>query len=181
MLIWVCSCMTFQYIGWNIFIIFPNIRGEAWRCTYFGAKLVFIAGIFLKKYPWCIRINFQFHFLVIWSISASILYIIVLKSSASNWCPSDLAMFLKIDPCFGPFGKYKDTKEISMKTVHVSSWFLSNRFQVASYKLRVTSYYLFHELRVKFYVRVTSYYLLHELRVTFYIRVTSYYLLTVTS
>ena len=59
----------------------------------------------------------------------------------------------------------------------IMSGFLTNDLQVASYELRVTSYYLLRELRGFFYMRVTSYYLLHELRVTFYIRVTSYCLM----
>ena len=33
------------------------------------------------------------------------------------------------------------------------------------------------ESRITFYIKVTSYYLLHQLRVNFYLRVTSYYLL----
>ena len=44
-----------------------------------------------------------------------ILCIIAWKAPVSAWSPSELIMFLKIDPqCFGPFGKFQDTKEISM-------------------------------------------------------------------
>ena len=50
LLTWVCSCIMFQYFGWNIFIFCPNFRNQPWRCRYFHAKLEFIAGIFLKKY-----------------------------------------------------------------------------------------------------------------------------------
>ena len=57
------------------------------------------------------------------------------------------------------------------------SGFLTKELRVASYVLRVTSYYLLHEVRVTFSCRVTSfflhiagvtsYYLLHECRVPF--------------
>ena len=63
----------------------------------------------------CMKIYFQFRFLAIWSISASILSIIAWKAPKSTLSPSELAMFLKIDPrCFGPFDKFQDAKEISM-------------------------------------------------------------------
>ena len=52
LLTWVCCCITFQYFGWKIFTSCSNLWGHPWRCAYFGAKLAFIAGIFLKKYPW---------------------------------------------------------------------------------------------------------------------------------
>ena len=109
MLIWVCSCITFQYVGWNIFIFCPNFRDQLWRCTYFDAKLEFIAGTFLRKYPWCMKINFRFYFFAIWSISASILSIIAWKAPISR--KTD-----KMDSwCFGQFGKFQDTKEISRR------------------------------------------------------------------
>ena len=93
----------------------PNSWDQPWRCTYFGAKLAFINGIFLKKYPRCMKIHFQFYFFAIWSISASILSIIAWEALASGWSPSELVMFFKIDPrCFRPFGKFHDTKVISM-------------------------------------------------------------------
>ena len=127
MLTWVCFCMTCN-ISVGTFLYFdPNFWDQTWRCTYCGAKLAFIAGIFLKKYPWYTKIYLQFHFFAIWSTSASILSIIVWKALVSNWSPSELAIFLKIDPrCFGPFGKFQDTKEISMQTARFSR--LSFRF-----------------------------------------------------
>ena len=43
------------------------------------------------------------------------LSILAWKAPASSWFPSDLAMSLKINlQCFGPFGKFQNTKEISM-------------------------------------------------------------------
>ena len=78
--------MTFQYFGWNLkhqvlyHYICPNCRDQSRRCTYFGTKLSFVAGIFLWKYSWCMKIYFQFHFFVIWSISTSILSKIVRKA-----------------------------------------------------------------------------------------------------
>ena len=85
MLTWACSCITFQYYGWNIFMFCPNSRNYAWRYTYFGAKLAFIVGIFLKKYAWCMKIHFPFHFFAIWSIPASIFSITAWKAPASSW------------------------------------------------------------------------------------------------
>ena len=71
-------------------------------------------GIFLKKYPWCMNIYFQFYFLAIQGISTSILSITAWKAPASSWSPSELAMFFNIDPrCFGSSSKFQDTKEIS--------------------------------------------------------------------
>ena len=97
------------------FIFRPKLPRPALKVHYFGAKLAFIAGIFLKKYPWCIDIHFKFHFFAIWSISVSISSIIAWKALASGRSTSELVMFLKIDPqCFRPFGKFQDTKEISM-------------------------------------------------------------------
>ena len=115
LLIWVCSCIAFQYFGCKIFTSCKNVRGQLWRCAYFGVKVAFMAGIFLKKYHWYMKIYFQFYFFAIWSIPASILPIIAWKAPASSWSPSELAMFFNIDPrCFGPFGKFQDTKGISM-------------------------------------------------------------------
>ena len=115
LLTWVCSCIAFQYFGWKIFTSCLNFRGHPWRCTYFGAKLAFIAGIFLKKYPWCMKIHFQFHFFAIWSISGSVLSIIAWKAFANSWSPSEPAIFLKTDPrCFGPLGKIQNAKQISI-------------------------------------------------------------------
>ena len=103
--------------------IAPIFRDQPRGCTDFGAKLAFIAGIFLKKYPWCMKIHFQFYFFAIWRISTSVLSIIEWKALASDWFPSELVMFLKIDlRCFGPFGKFQDTKEIFM-TARVSRLF----------------------------------------------------------
>ena len=46
---------------------------------------------------------------------------IIWEVPESSWSPSELDMFLKIDPqCFGPFDKFQDAKEISMKTACVS-------------------------------------------------------------
>ena len=87
-----------------------NLRNQPWRCIRFGAKLAFMAGIFLKKYPWYKKICFQFHFFAIWSISASILSTTAWKALASGWSPSELAIFIKIDTrCFGASGKIQDT------------------------------------------------------------------------
>ena len=78
--------MTFQYFGWNLkhqvlyHYICPNCRDQSRRCTYFGTKLSFVAGIFLWKYSWYMKIYFQFHFFVIWRISASILSTLVRKA-----------------------------------------------------------------------------------------------------
>ena len=73
------------------------------------------------------EIHFQFYFFEIWSILVSILPIIAWKAPASSWSPSELAMFFNVDPrCFGPFGKFQDTKGVSMWTAGVSR--LSFRF-----------------------------------------------------
>ena len=68
LLIWACSCIAFQCFGWKIFTSCPNFRGHSWRCAYFCAKLAFIAGIFLKKYPWYMKIHFQYHVFAIWNL-----------------------------------------------------------------------------------------------------------------
>ena len=63
------------------------------------------------------KIYIQFHFFAIWRLSASILSIMPLKTPASSWSPSELAILFNIDPrCFGSFAKFKDTKGISMWT-----------------------------------------------------------------
>ena len=112
---WVCFCIVFKYFVWNILTFCLNFRDQPWRCTYVGAKVAFVAGIFLKKYRWCMKIHFQFHIFAIWSISASILSITAWKAPASSWSPSELVMFFNVNPrCFGLFGKFQDTKEISM-------------------------------------------------------------------
>ena len=123
---WVCSCMTFQYFGQKLthevihFYILPKLERSVLKLRVFGAKLAFIAGIFLKNYSWCMKIHFQFHFFAIWSISGSILSIIEWKAPASNWPPSELAMFFKNNFwCFGLFGKFQDTIKISMWTARV--------------------------------------------------------------
>ena len=53
--------MMFQYLDGNLthhvlyLYILPtlvlNLRDQPWRCTYFGAELAFVAGIFLLKDP----------------------------------------------------------------------------------------------------------------------------------
>ena len=139
--------MTFQYLGWNIFISCLNIRDHPWKCMYFGAKLASIAGIILKKYTWCMKIHFQFHFFAIWSIPASILSITAWKAPTSTLSPSELAMFHKIDfRCFWLFGRIQDTKEISIKIARVSR--LSFRFLW----LRKTHQF-FELLRIRFLTR----------------------------
>ena len=92
----ILSCMAFQYFVGTSLYLATNFRDQPRRCTYFVAKLTFIAGIFLKKYPWCMKIHFQFDFIPIWSIWASILSIIAWKTLASGWSPSELAVFLKL-------------------------------------------------------------------------------------
>ena len=82
-------------------------------CKYFGAKLAFIAGIFLKRYSLCMKIYFQFHFYGIWSTAASIFSITAWKAPTSSWSPSELVIFLKNHPwCFGLFGKLSDIKRL---------------------------------------------------------------------
>ena len=51
----------------HLHIYDPDFRYQLWRCVYFGAKLTFIAGIFLRKYPWCMKIHFQLHIFAIWN------------------------------------------------------------------------------------------------------------------
>ena len=121
MLTWVCSYTTIRYFGWNIFIFSPKVRDQPWRCTYFGAKLAYMAEIFLKKYAWCMKIHFRLHFFTIWSTSAYILYIITWKAPAISWSPSELAIFLKIYPrCFGQFSGSQDIKKIFCRRPCVS-------------------------------------------------------------
>ena len=101
--------------------------------TYFGAKLVFMAGIFLKRYSWYMKLYFQFYFFATWSMPASTLPLIGWKTPAGSWYPSKFAMFFNVDlfsilkfterpktPGFSPFRKFQDTKEISMQTARVS-------------------------------------------------------------
>ena len=107
LLTWFCSCMKFQHFACKIVIFCPNFRDDTWRCSYFGAKLVFKARIFLKMYPWFMKIYIWFQIYI--------LSMIAWKAPASSWSPLQLSMFLKIDPrYFGPFGKIQDTKEIFM-------------------------------------------------------------------
>ena len=58
--LWVCKlelkityCLTYQVL---FVYILPsrhlNLRDQPWRCTAFGAKLIFVAESFLQKYPW---------------------------------------------------------------------------------------------------------------------------------
>ena len=98
LLTWACSCIAFQYFGWKIFRSCLNFRGQSWKCAYFGAKLAFITRIFLKNYPWYMKVHFQFYVFAIWSIPASILPIIAWKAPANSWSPSELAMFLILIP-----------------------------------------------------------------------------------
>ena len=99
----------------GIFIFCPYFRDQPWRYTYFGPKVAFITGIFLKKYLWCMKIHFPFSFFAVWNISPSLLSTIPWKAPASSWSLSELVMFLKIYLwCFGLFDKFQDTKEISM-------------------------------------------------------------------
>ena len=63
----VWSCMLFQHFDWKLkhqihLILFLyillshhlNLRGKPWICTYVGAELTPVVGIFLKKiYIWC--------------------------------------------------------------------------------------------------------------------------------
>ena len=106
LLTWVCSSIAFQYFGWEIFTSYPNFRGQPWRCEYLDAKLAFIAGFSLKKYPWYMKIHFQFHFFCNLKYISSVLPITAWKAPASSWSPSEVAMFFNIDPrCFESFGK----------------------------------------------------------------------------
>ena len=98
MLTWVCSYTTIRSFGWNIFIFSPKVRDQPWRCTYFGAKLAYMAEIFLKKYAWCMKIHFQLHFFTIWSTSAYILYIITWKAPQLADPLQSLPYFLKFIP-----------------------------------------------------------------------------------
>ena len=95
LLIWACSCIAFQCFGWKIFTSCPDVRGHSWRCAYFCVKLAFIAGIFLKKYLWYMKIHFQYHVFAIWSVSASFSSIIAWKAPTSSWSLSDLGKLQK--------------------------------------------------------------------------------------
>ena len=48
LLTWVCS---FNILVGSFLYFTQIVRDQPRRCTYFGAKLAFIGGIFLKKYP----------------------------------------------------------------------------------------------------------------------------------
>ena len=135
-LVW--NCMLFQQFGWDLthqilfLYILPSnqmdLRGQPWRCTYFGAGLAFVAANFLQKYPWCYTIHFQFHLFVNWTISAFVSSRLARRSPTNCLFPSGKAMFFFwSDPrCFGPLGKFQYNIEISMKTDRVSR--LSFRF-----------------------------------------------------
>ena len=92
LLTWVCSYIAVQNLVGTSLKFCPNFRDQAWMCTYFGAKLAVIGLIFLKHYLH-VWINFQFHFFAVWSISASILSLIVWKAPAISWPSLELAMF----------------------------------------------------------------------------------------
>ena len=101
--------------GWNIFKVLPKLQRPALKVHVLWCKTCSCCSNLSKTLPWCVKINFQFHFFAVYSIAASILSLIIWKAPPISWPSSELAMFFNIDPwCFGPFGKFQDTKEISM-------------------------------------------------------------------
>ena len=124
MLPWICSYMTFQYFGWNIFIFCPKRPRSALKMDVLcWCKISIYSWILSEKYPWCMKIHFQFHFFAVWSISAFILSLIAWKALASVSSLSEPTIFFKMDPrCLGLCGKFQEisTKEIFMLTVRVS-------------------------------------------------------------
>ena len=120
--------------------VLPKCRGPALKLHVRWCKTGIYSWNLSKKVCLCYtEIHFQFQFLAMWSISVSILFIIVWKAPARIRSPSGLAVFLKIDlQCFGPFGKFQDTKEISMcfqiifaflVTMVISSLYVLNYFK----------------------------------------------------
>ena len=114
-----CSLILVN-LGFNILVetfsyFAPNVRDQPWRCTYFVAKLLFIAGTFIKNYSWYMKIHSKLHLFPIWSILTSSLSIITWKALSNGWSLSELVMFLEIDSRnLPPFGKFQDTKEASV-------------------------------------------------------------------
>ena len=97
-----------------------NLRDQQpWRCTYFGAKLTFVAASILQKYPLCSRIHFQFHLFVNWTISAFVSPRLAQKSSANRF-QGKSCFFWSYRRCFGPRGKFQHNIDIYIKTARVS-------------------------------------------------------------
>ena len=123
--------MTFQCFGWNIFIFWPNLRGQPHKCTYFSAKLACIAGIFLKKVSLMYEHSFPIPFPC--NLNYFSLYFIhdSMKSSCKYLIPLKPSHVLKTDPqYFGLFSKFQG--EISMQTAFFHK--LSLRFLWHYYK-----------------------------------------------
>ena len=93
LLTWVLFTLRFNILVGTSLEFCPSLRDEPWWCTCFGAILLFIVGTLVKKYPWCMKIHFQFHFFTIWSISSSVFSIIAWKTPVSAWPLQSL-------PCF---------------------------------------------------------------------------------
>ena len=115
LLTWVCSCMTFQCFGWNIFIFWPNFRDQPHKCTYFSVKLASIAGIFLKK----VSLMYEHSFPIPFPCNLNYISLCFIHDSMKSFCkyliPLKPSHVLKTDPqYFGLFIKFQDTKEISM-------------------------------------------------------------------
>ena len=84
LLTWVCS-------SWNNLQFFPNFRTLKVHVLWCETGIYCWNGS--EKVLWCMKINFQFHFFAIASISASISSIIAWEAPASSWSPSELSMF----------------------------------------------------------------------------------------
>ena len=106
------------HIRYIIFYIFSRLQRPALK--------VYIRLCKTGIYSWNLSENVYFlhedsflhfiHFFAMWSISAFMLSVIAWKAPASSWSPSKLVMLFKNYPrCFGPFGKFQNTVEISSR------------------------------------------------------------------
>ena len=108
LLTWVCSYMTFQYFGLNIY--FAKLQRPALKVHVTWCKT--------SIYSWNLSQNLSlmyedsFPIPLLCNVKYISLYLI---HNSMIWSPSELPMVLKIDPrCFWPFGTFPNTKEISI-------------------------------------------------------------------
>ena len=117
LLTWVCSCQTFQHSSWNIFIFCTKLLRPVLKVHVFWCK----TGIYSWNLSEKVSLMYEDSFPIPLLCNFKYINLYFIQNSTRRSCkwlippPSKLVMFLKIDPrCFGSFGKFQDTKEISM-------------------------------------------------------------------
>ena len=102
LLTWVCSCIKFQYFGWNYFIfyIFSRLQRPASKVYILWCKTGINSWNLFEKVYFLHEDSFLhfIHFFAMWSISAFILSVIAWKAPASSWSRSKLVIYLKMIP-----------------------------------------------------------------------------------